>query len=681
MSCLAEPVIFRLLDGVVGWDPLDAAGLEGLDDVAGGVALARLSPNAVDPSMLLPFLPPPRLAPGCGPCAWYLVTPVPSRLLRLACGVTAPPCEEPYPCGEAFVPIPCLPDLTDGVAVAARRHLVAVADRGAGEVRVFSASGAELLAVIPVVEPRALAFSPRGELVVATGDQQSRLLRFSYSGAALGEWPAPLPATGGPVNRLAFAKDCSLWLVMTAAGGALSLWRSPRKRAPFVAADAGELAAHFDPTTLVLVSEAGFCLRDGSQGPTCCFDWYGRPVDSLPAPPPIARATHGQLLTVPLDSGRPRCRWHRVRLEATVPAGTTLSVAVATSEDAAAAPQGDPLLESGWETFPAGVPHPTDWDSAPQGSLDYLVRQPPGRYLHLRLRLAGDGASTPMVHRIRIDFPRTTSLEYLPPVYREDPRAEDFTERFLSLFDASVESLDRAIERFPALLDGSAVPESVLPWLGSFLDLAFEPSWTAERRRALLAETPSLYRRRGTKEGLMASIQAVFGVTPVIQELAAERPWGAVSRSTQLGSVRLFSRGRARFTLGGSPLCGAPLRSFGDPALDPLSGPAWRLRVLLPALGPLTAELRDRVTRLLDSQKPAHTIVTTRVGGTGFVVGSWSAAGVDTLLAPLPAPVLGGASGNARLSRATVLWTRRGGSRGAFSVGRSAGVGVHTVTT
>src|SRR6476661_3123059 len=116
MSCVAEPVIFRLLDGIVGWDPLDATGLEGLDEASGGIALARLSANAVDPSALLPFLPPARLAAGCGRCEWYLVTPKPTRLLRLACGVPAPPCEAPYPCNEAFVPLPCVPDLIDGVA-------------------------------------------------------------------------------------------------------------------------------------------------------------------------------------------------------------------------------------------------------------------------------------------------------------------------------------------------------------------------------------------------------------------------------------------------------------------------------------------------------------------------------------------------------------------------------------
>src|SRR5207245_1123854 len=153
-------------------------------------------------------------------------------------------------------------------------------------------------------------------------------------------------------------------------------------------------------------------------------------------------------------------------------------------------------------------------------------------------------------------------------------------------------------------------------------------------------------------------------VEPVIQELAAERAWGALAHSAQLGSVRLFGRARARFTLGASTLCTAPLRSFGDPALDPLAAPAWRLRVLIPAVDLTARRLEDRLARLLESQKPAHTIVTTRVGGTGFVVGSWSAAGIDTVLAPLPAPVLGGPRGNTRLSRATVLWTRRGGARG-----------------
>ncbi len=682
MSCIPEPVIFRLLDGLVGWDPLDATGLAGLDDTPAGIVLATASPEAVDPASLLPMLPPARLATGCGRCAWWLVTPAPSRLLRLACGVRPGPCEDPFPCNEAFVRVPCLPDLVDGVAVAARRHVVAVSDPGAAQVRILGASGEELLAIIPLAAPGPLAFSPQGDLLVATGSANPRLLRFSLSGAPLGEWPEPLPRPGASVDRMAFARDGALWMVLAAADGVLSLWRSTRAGVPaFVRAEVAELAGQFAATTLVASTDDGFALLGDSGGPICWFDGYGRPVAAQSPAPPIARATQGQLLTLPIDSGRSRCRWHRVRIEADVPAGTTLSIAVATSEIDDPPAQGDATGERGWESLPAGVPHPADWESAPPGSLDFLPRQPPGRYLFLRLRLAGNGAATPVVHRIRLDLPRSTSLAHLPPVYREEPRAEEFTERFLSLFDASIETLDRTIERLPALLDTAAVPESVLPWLASFLDLSFEPSWTVERRRALITAAPQLYRQRGTKAGLAAVIRQVLNVEPVIQELAAERAWGALSRNAQLGSVRLFGRSRARFTLGASPLGAAPMRSFGDPALDPLAAAAWRLRVLVPSADGSRDVLQARLASLLDSQKPAHTIVTTRVGGSGLVVGTWCAVGIDTLLAPLPAPVLGGPSGNARLSATTVLWPRRGGSRGSFSVGRGAAIELNTLLT
>jgi hypothetical protein len=114
----------------------------------------------------------------------------------------------------------------------------------------------------------------------------------------------------------------------------------------------------------------------------------------------------------------------------------------------------------------------------------------------LRLRLTGDAQATPVVRRIRLDFPRLTSLEFLPPVYREQPEAEDFTERFLSLFDASIAEIDHAIVRAPALLDANGVPDEVLPWLGSFLDVAFDRAWEPERLRHIIRAAPELYRRR-----------------------------------------------------------------------------------------------------------------------------------------------------------------------------------------
>jgi phage tail-like protein len=406
------------------------------------------------------------------------------------------------------------------------------------------------------------------------------------------------------------------------------------------------------------------------------------------------------LLTKAIDSGIPRCRWHRITLDAEVPSGTTLEVAVTTGE-----PNAKGEIES---------PHELDWQIARAGAVDFLINQPPGRYLFLRLRFRGKGDVTPLVRRIRLEFPRVTSLDLLPPVYRDNPDAEDFTERFLALFDASIADLDRAIERAPALLDAGGVPDAVLPWLGSFLDLVFDPSWGPELRRKVLLALPDLYRKRGTVSGLTETIKLIFDVTPAIQELATERSWGTVTAKTtdtslqklanaqlsrllcpgktnggvkaevpevknpaRLGATRLFGKSRARFRLNTSALNSAPLRSFGNPDHDPLLAQAYRLRILVPALR--NADARQKLEQLVASQKPAHTLATIRVGGDRFILGDTSAVGIDTVIAPLPRPVLG-RKGNVRLSRASVVWHGKHGTPLGISLGHNSLIGTQKVS-
>ncbi|URM92552.1 phage tail protein I [Streptomyces sp. MRC013] len=319
--------------------------------------------------------------------------------------------------------------------------------------------------------------------------------------------------------------------------------------------------------------------------------------------------------------------------------------------------------------------------------MDFLVDQPPGRFLKLRLRLSGDGGATPVVRRIRLDFPRATSADLLPPAFRQDPAADDFTERFLSLFDAAFAELDRVVERYPALLDPEGVPDRVLPWLAGLLGLSFEAGWDARTRRALLAAAPELYRRRGTPWALREAVRIVFGAAPVVEEAAADRRWARLradagragpgrgpERDGGLGSVRLFGRSASRFRAGGSALGAAPLRAFGDPDGDPLAAHAHRFRVLLPT-GPADA---GALRRLVERQAPAHTVGAVRIGGAGFVVGSRSAVGVDTAFVPLPPPVLGG---SLRLDRDGVLWPGPAGSRRGVGVGVVSAVGVHTRVT
>jgi len=681
MSCGAGNPTFRLLDPYVGWSEESVVNLTGLEsDNLDGVQLDLRVPDAVSPSKLAALIPPARLARGCGGCEWFLLTE--TDLLRRDC------CTRSWNSvwGDA-----CHPRLLKNAkAISFSRHRIAVSDPGAGRVHVWDREGDRLSSSIPLDHPGPLAFLPWDGLVVVDMAIPS-LLGFGYSGEPRGTIEKALPEgvlNGSEIiDRIAGSRDCAIWLVARTKDGTYKLYRASRDDSEFAAAAIEDLEKAFRPNGLLFAGDDGFCLEEcGPEGMPVrsCFNWHGEAsLEDVAPPPEPSRHKQGQLLTTMIDSGIPRCRWHRVRVVAEIPLGTSLAVAVATSEVDNPSHQGIP--ETGWESFPAGTPHPIDWQRVSAGSLDFLINQPPGRYLFLRLRLEGDGRATPVVRRIRLDLPRLTSLEFLPPVYRETNEAEDFTERFLALFDSAIADLDRAIERSPALLDPDALPDEALPWLGSFLDVAFDPSWPADRRRGILNALPELYRRRGTPAGLAEAIRLVFDVNPAIQEPASERSWGSVGgrqgsvrHGSRLGSVRLFGRSRARFRLNSSALGSAPLQSYGSPDHDPLLAQAWRFQVSVPGQTMKSPLAQARLRQLIDSQKPAHTIATVRTGGDGFILGAGSTVGVDTVFAPLPPPVLGRA-GNIRLNRSSLVWRGKRGAQSGVRLGQTAIVGTQTI--
>ena len=659
MSCAAGATTFRILDGLVGWDAASFEHLDGAHDPA-GVTLASIGGGpGIPPDAIYPYITPARLAYDCGTCTWFLVTPAPpeSRLLQLR------PCTS---CdawtGSGIETSAVL------VAVAVHANLIAAADGARNEVRVWSREG-RIEGVIHVEQPTYLAFVSRRELLVVS--RRRTIFRFDPAGPALGRIIPPRELRNG-IEAIAGAADGSLWIVRSTNTGALTLhvrdceghWRAGTINA---------LHEAFAANGLVTVTPGGFCLMRSPRdrhAERCCFTWYGRPTAPPPPPPPTATyERRGQLLTAAIDSGRPRCVWHRVRMDADLPSGSMVELAVATAESDDAPSQG--VDDPAWPGFRSGVPHPQDWQVV-TGADDLLIRQPPGRFLYVRMRLSGDGFGTPVVRSLRLDFPRATSVDALPAVYRDEPRSEEFTERFVALFDAALEDLDTAFERLPALFDVADTPEDVLPWLGRFLGATFAPAWSATRRRSIITALPALYRQRGTPAGLLRAIELIFDVNGAIEDAAPSSTFGAVGAGTRpspldarLGTTRLFGRSRARFRLGASALSGAPLRSHGDPSVDPLTAGVYRFRVLLPAIAGTAA--RDRLQRLVDSQKPAHTLASVSVASNIPLLTGGMRVGIDTRLGAPPPPVLG-AAGNIRLRREAIL---RGRSHTGHVVGRT----------
>ena len=668
MSCVPDQATYRLLDCFAGW--FEAPTTNGLVGFRSPKGLRLASTGAIDPDAWPARLTPPRLAWNCQRCEWLLVTPEPSRILVLG------PCDcdwRPLFGDDCNTGGPCSPiELCDGVAVACHADLVAVAD-AVGWVHHFDLGGRRLRGDTAAARPLALAYAPRGELVVVSAADERHvwvhmidrsLRRVSESG------PFPLH---GRLLAIRVDRARTLWMAVERAPGDVrieSLARGddalrPRSwRDAVFALSAGAVASQGD---------WGFCLdRPRSSGvpERACFDPYGRCLTTDALPPATAGTPlylrHGAYESLVLDSGIPGCTWHRIAIDADVPPHTRVTTSFAASDD------------------PAPAPPPGAW-SAPVSGLDFLIQTGDrsaiapvrGRYLWLRIDLSGDGSATPHVRRVRIEFPRATSLEHLPSVYRESARAEAFTERFLALFDTILAELDGAIEMFPALLDGERTPDSVVSWLATWLDVGFDPRWSPGVRRRVLAAVPRLYPRRGTAFALREALRLVQGLQADIRELGPQRAWGSLGGDAPLGAVRLFGRAASRVRLGTSPLGKAPIRSTGNPDRDAISSGAFRFRVAVPGLDPHDGERTRAVRELIAAQKPAHTAESLQMRSDAWITELGSSVGIDTAFAALPAPVLG-CSGNVRLRRRSALAPGRGFRAAAMVLGRKLVVGVNS---
>ena len=400
-----------------------------------------------------------------------------------------------------------------------------------------------------------------------------------------------------------------------------------------------------------------------------------------------------------MDSGSTDTVWHRLYLEAFIPPGTSIVVELAATNDATE----DPAPEN-WHThhFGAGdteaaVPRGA-WCSIPselpfhRGLLDCpqerdrsglytvliqranrRVRTLRGRFLKVRVTLAGDGRSSPELAALRAYGSRFSYVEhYLPELYHEDEfgtRADevlapadrvatrpDFLERFLDNFEGMLTPLEDRIANAHLLTDPRHVPDASLSWLASWIGLAFDEAYPIAARRRVLANAPQLASEHGTLAGLRRAL-----------EIATD---GAVSG----GEIVIFEDYRLRRTF--ATILGVDLADETDPLLGALVdsgnsivgdtlflGDEHRKEFLalfeddMPtsrgedeAVDAIFERLAHRVTimvhqsvspqslglirRIAQLEAPAHVAVRVVEARYAFMVGIASLVGVDSYLAP-----------------------------------------------
>ncbi len=107
-------------------------------------------------------------------------------------------------------------------------------------------------------------------------------------------------------------------------------------------------------------------------------------------------------------------------------------------------------------------------------------------------------------------------LKYLPAIYSEQ---DELMARFLMLFESFWNPIEQQIDLIPNYFDPHTAPTELLPWLATWVDLSLNDQWPEDKRRHLIRQAVSLYRKRGTKYGLREYLEIYTGRAPEIVEL------------------------------------------------------------------------------------------------------------------------------------------------------------------
>ncbi len=222
-------------------------------------------------------------------------------------------------------------------------------------------------------------------------------------------------------------------------------------------------------------------------------------------------------------------------------------------------------------------------------------------------------------------------LEYLPAIYSEQTEAGEtlYLGRFLLAFEHVLSGVgdpgqpgleevldgipgqlagqERFFEPGPSLPDAQRAPSEFLEWLSGWVALSLRGDLDDLRQRDFIARAVSLYRKRGTLEGLSDVVSIYTRLVPAIHELETAFQ---IRDHSQIGVDTLIDGGAPHY-----------------------------FEVVLRLAAPEPAQLRkqEEVARaIIDMEKPAHTYYRLRSEVPMIQIGR-SQIGVDTLLSSLAA--------------------------------------------
>lgn len=260
-------------------------------------------------------------------------------------------------------------------------------------------------------------------------------------------------------------------------------------------------------------------------------DWTGQGLAdgaaALPGGLTLGDGGRGTYTSFALDTLEGETVWHRMRMSANIPGNASLRLLFYCSDSKLAPPdQGLPrnLELDDWLADPDTSPLDrenfflTCAQQVCEGQEDALLYGLKGRYLWVCLILLNYGGQELSVQSLKLEFPRTAFIDYLPQVYRGADSVNSFLARFLSVFQSLYVDLEDHMDLAPIRFDPAAAPPEFLCWLAQGLAVSDSFLWSGEQLRQLLRRVVRLYRWKGTRAALCEVVELYTGHRPWVVE-------------------------------------------------------------------------------------------------------------------------------------------------------------------
>ncbi len=182
-------------------------------------------------------------------------------------------------------------------------------------------------------------------------------------------------------------------------------------------------------------------------------------------------------------------------------------------------------------------------------------------------------------------------LNHLPALYQSD----EMMGRFLMLFESFWGPIEGQIDNEALYYDPRMAPPDFLPGLASWLNLALDGRLPEERQRRLIRSAVSLYRRRGSKQGLIDYLEIYTGgKADIIEHRAKDFRLGPEAR---LGPGIALGKGNQPHAF--------TVTLHLPPVAAPAGDEEGRARQ--------EADRRRTIEAIIEAEKPAHTVYSLRI--------------------------------------------------------------------